>query len=239
MNKISPGHDMVKERAFPYGTHQDAYSNLLHILRYQKAGEYVSKNTGMILDIACGFGYGSSIWNVPGRYVGLDIDDSAVRFANEHFGRYGVFQKYDGKEIPYEDGSFDVVCSIETIEHLDVEAHKAFYMELCRVLSPGGILIMSTPNRNYWWKKIKQRFGWENRYHKYEYETHEFLRFVEQNAAIEDVFCFGFPLKLLTNRPMRSILPQKWDEKLGMVEIKLGGILPRYCDSIFVVLNKR
>ena len=46
--------------------------------------------------------------------------------------------------LPYADASVDVVCSLEVIEH--IKDQFAFMRELCRILKPGGIAIVSTPN---------------------------------------------------------------------------------------------
>jgi ubiquinone/menaquinone biosynthesis C-methylase UbiE len=46
--------------------------------------------------------------------------------------------------LPYDDASFDVVCSLEVIEHIEDQFH--FVRELYRVLKPGGVAIISTPN---------------------------------------------------------------------------------------------
>jgi SAM-dependent methyltransferase len=46
--------------------------------------------------------------------------------------------------LPYPDASFDVACSLEVIEHLEDQFH--FVRELGRILKPGGIAIISTPN---------------------------------------------------------------------------------------------
>ncbi len=48
------------------------------------------------------------------------------------------------KTLPYADASFDVVLLVEVLEHL--ENHRAAICELGRVLKPGGILILTTPN---------------------------------------------------------------------------------------------
>jgi SAM-dependent methyltransferase len=48
------------------------------------------------------------------------------------------------RRLPYDDASFDVVLLVEVIEHL--ENHRAALGELARVLKPGGVLILTTPN---------------------------------------------------------------------------------------------
>lgn len=48
------------------------------------------------------------------------------------------------KSIPYSDGQFDVVYSMEVVEH--IEGHRNFISEAARVLKPGGWFVMTTPN---------------------------------------------------------------------------------------------
>ena len=48
------------------------------------------------------------------------------------------------RRLPYNDASFDVVLLVEVIEHL--ENHRAALGELVRILKPGGVLILTTPN---------------------------------------------------------------------------------------------
>ncbi len=60
------------------------------------------------------------------------------------------------KELPYQENMFDIVTATEVIEHL--EDFRAILREMYRVLKPGGICILSTPNilninsrlRNLW-----------------------------------------------------------------------------------------
>jgi ubiquinone/menaquinone biosynthesis C-methylase UbiE len=60
------------------------------------------------------------------------------------------------KELPYQDSAFDIVTATEVIEHL--EDFRAILREMYRVLKPGGICVLSTPNilslnsrlRNLW-----------------------------------------------------------------------------------------
>ncbi len=46
--------------------------------------------------------------------------------------------------LPFKDGAFDIIISVEGIEHIDTQEY--FIQELRRVLKPGGRLILSTPN---------------------------------------------------------------------------------------------
>ena len=65
----------------------------------------------------------------------------------------------DGR-LPYEDLSIDVACSLEVIEH--VEDQFAFTRELYRILKPGGVAIISTPNilnLNSRWRNLHSGFA--------------------------------------------------------------------------------
>jgi 2-polyprenyl-3-methyl-5-hydroxy-6-metoxy-1,4-benzoquinol methylase len=53
---------------------------------------------------------------------------------------------FDGRRLPYADATFDVVCCLETIEHLLDEHCDLIFRELRRVLKPGGTALFTTPN---------------------------------------------------------------------------------------------
>lgn len=101
-----------------------------------------------IADVGAGEGFFSK---KMGDYVaasGHDPSDSlaACDLFPEFFRYRGITcdaVSMDGL-LPYDDGTFDVVCSLEVIEHL--EDQFLFTRELLRILKPGGIAIISTPN---------------------------------------------------------------------------------------------
>lgn len=117
-----------------------------HFERYAFAGQFVaSKNC---LDIACGSGYGSNYLIKSGAktVAGGDISPEGIKYARTHFSPNGLhFFLSDAQRLPFLDKSFDVVISIETIEHL--KEPRQFVRECHRVLKPGGTLIFSTPNK--------------------------------------------------------------------------------------------
>jgi glycosyltransferase involved in cell wall biosynthesis/SAM-dependent methyltransferase len=99
-----------------------------------------------VLDIASGEGYGSAILAQTARsVVGVDIDPTSVEHAQRTYSGKSVrFVTGSCESIPADDGSFDVVVSFETIEH--VAAQERFLDEVRRVLRPGGIFLCSTPD---------------------------------------------------------------------------------------------
>ncbi|MBQ3032872.1 MAG: methyltransferase domain-containing protein, partial [Deferribacterales bacterium] len=117
---------------------------LEHIHRYLLAMEYVKGKD--ILDIASGEGYGSALLSFSAAKVtGVDIDMQAVIHASRKYKRDNIkFVQGSGENIPFDNHRFDVVVSFETIEH--IENPYKMVEEVKRVLKPGGIYIVSTPN---------------------------------------------------------------------------------------------
>jgi len=126
----------------------------------------------VILDAACGSGYGSNtLASVAAQVYGIDVDPAAVQFATTNYHRHNTeFRVASVTAIPFEAASIDVVVSFETLEHIPAEAQKAFIDEIKRVLRPNGVLVMSTPDR-----LITDERGTENEFHVHELSEAEFL----------------------------------------------------------------
>jgi 2-polyprenyl-3-methyl-5-hydroxy-6-metoxy-1,4-benzoquinol methylase len=117
-----------------------------HIHRYDVALKYLNE-TDNILDIACGTGFGSDILArcSSGFVVGGDISVDAVQECRKNWNRKNLsFEVLDGTALKYADGHFDAVVSFETIEH--TTQYKAMLQEFKRVIKPGGVAVISTPN---------------------------------------------------------------------------------------------
>ncbi len=99
------------------------------------------------LDLGCGDGYGTKLLAATAReVVGVDIDERTIERAGEKYGSENCkFQKYDGKKLPFPEGTFDLVACFHVIEH--VRDDISFISEIFRVLKKGGNLILSTPNK--------------------------------------------------------------------------------------------
>ena len=100
-----------------------------------------------VLDAACGEGYGSSLLAASAAsVVGVDVSGDAIAHASARYGATNVrFVPASVTSLPLDDASVDAVVSFETIEHLAEQ--REMLAEFRRVLSPAGILVISSPNR--------------------------------------------------------------------------------------------
>lgn len=100
-----------------------------------------------VLDIASGEGYGSHLLGTVARsVVGVDVEPDSVAFATRNHATATVsFREGRAEALPLADQSMDVVVSFETLEHFD--DHATFVGEVSRVLRPGGVLVLSSPDR--------------------------------------------------------------------------------------------
>ncbi len=133
-----------EERLIPE-KHQGALFYLEHLVRYRFAATYAPGRR--VLDVACGTGYGAAMLADAGAasVCGVDISAEALSHARSHYARETVrWIEADARKLPFPDGDFDLISCFETIEH--VAAPAEVLDELRRVLSPGGLLLVSTPN---------------------------------------------------------------------------------------------
>ncbi|MEG4325010.1 methyltransferase domain-containing protein [Microcoleus sp. herbarium5] len=117
-----------------------------HLHRYALSMELARDKK--VLDIASGEGYGSAnLSKFAQSVVGVDIDSKSVEYANQKYGDRPNLEFVVGacEAIPLPSQSVDIVTSFETIEHHD--KHEEMMQEIQRVLNPGGLLIISSPNR--------------------------------------------------------------------------------------------
>lgn len=108
----------------------------------------LTKNS-TILDVGCGAGFLSNELALAGHKVtGVDLSESSLAVAKRFDTTHSVtYQTADAYALPFADASFDVVCAMDFLEHVEDPA-KAI-KEFSRVLKPGGVFFFHTFNRNF------------------------------------------------------------------------------------------
>jgi ubiquinone/menaquinone biosynthesis C-methylase UbiE len=153
-----------------------------HLHRYALACEFVKGKK--VLDIASGEGYGSNLLSKNAEHVtGVDISEEAVSHANDKYAKGSnlIYKVGSASKIPLDDASVDIVTSFETLEH--TTEHDEFLSEIKRVLVPGGLLIMSTPDTVPY--KVREPI---NPYHVKELTTQEFEQLINRYFENSEFF---------------------------------------------------
>jgi 2-polyprenyl-3-methyl-5-hydroxy-6-metoxy-1,4-benzoquinol methylase len=103
-----------------------------------------------VLDYGCGSGYGTFVLSKYAEsIVGVDIDQKVIDYCKWKYKAPNlVFQIIDQKQIfKLGKSSYDVVISFQVIEH--VHDVYNYLLELKNLLKQGGLLILSTPNKEH------------------------------------------------------------------------------------------
>jgi len=98
------------------------------------------------LDVGCGAGLLTEpLARLGAKVTGLDAAPELIAVAREHAAGQGLEIDYRASEFEALQGQFDLITCMEVIEH--VADPEAFVKALAKRLAPGGLLILSTPNR--------------------------------------------------------------------------------------------
>ncbi len=108
-----------------------------------------AKPGGRALDVGCGTGFLLKHLAERGFWgVGIDLSDESVGIARERLVEMGASNRLDaqiGSAYEPPDGPFDLICLTDVLEHLD-EPRRCL-AEIALRLAPGGLVVVSTPNR--------------------------------------------------------------------------------------------
>lgn len=152
-----------------------------HVHRYNEALKYIPASSN-VLDIACGNGYGTVLLSNQGHEtIGGDISKETIDFCKKKFSN-NRFELIDGTQIQFDDNSFDVVVSFETIEH--TTEYSKMISEFKRILKQNGVAIISTPNI-----LINSPTGQiVNKFHTQEWNYEELLSILSEHFSEVTIF---------------------------------------------------
>ena len=173
---------------------------LVQLSGYAWALEQVAADGKRVLDIASGAGFGANLLSERARLVvGADRAREPLVEARSRYRQVALaFLQMEATALAFQDGSFDLVVSQDTIEHVDGD-HR-FVAEVARVLKTGGAFIVFTP----WQAEHTDKPA--NPFHLREYSA----------ASLRALLAPHFPEIRLCGR--------RWGTELARTEAELGHV---------------
>ena len=140
---------------------------------------------GRVLEAGCGEGYGAGLLLAAGatQVVGVDYDAATAGHARKAYPQVPVLRG-NLVALPLVSGSFDVVVSLQTVEHLWDQ--QLFVAECVRVLRPGGRLLVTTPNRLTFSPGVPRGAKPLNPFHVNELDQAELVDLVATVCVVEE-----------------------------------------------------
>lgn len=130
-----------------------------------------------VLDAACGHGYGTAVLaRRVGLVVGVDVAAAALTVMGRDFPNLPTLCA-DVTRLPLADACLDAACGFETIEHVEAEP---FLAEMVRVLKPGGLFLLSTPQNSLGHLPVNAR-------HRREYSLAELTALLTPRFSVEEL----------------------------------------------------
>lgn len=208
------------ERLYVGKTKSDDNSINEHFSRYKFAKKYL-KPDFIVLDAACGTGYGSEfISDSVEKVIGIEISDHALEWGKKHHQKTNIeFKKgnlNNPLDVPSE--SVDTVISFETLEH--VENQENMLSEFNRVLKPGGLFFISSPDREI----LTEKAGDDNKFHIHELSKKEFVSLLKKYFKIEELYGQTKYVELPWHKKAIKILAKFDIFKIRRLIVKLFGL---------------
>jgi SAM-dependent methyltransferase len=163
---------LTGERTLP-GVREENYWFQRHLVAYEYLLGHVRGKR--VLDLGSGEGYGTDLLATQAaQAIGVDLAPEAVYHARNTYRRENLSFVYgDIYRLQFQDESFDVVCSLQVLEHL--REPELFMAEARRVLRPGGRCFITTPNRLVISPGSDKPV---NPFHIFEFDDREFMDFM-------------------------------------------------------------
>lgn len=120
------------------------------LIEVEQVSRYVwaaqAARAGLVLDAGCGTGHGSRLLAAGGarEVIGVDLAHAVLEMAASGLPESVRLQPGDLRKLEFEDDMFELIVCFEVIEYLDDPLRVLD--ELVRVLTPGGLLLVSSPN---------------------------------------------------------------------------------------------
>jgi ubiquinone/menaquinone biosynthesis C-methylase UbiE len=168
---------------------------------------------GKLLNLGCGHGADFLPFSKNFEVYGVDFSEEMIRLARKYAGKFSFqvnLAVADVCYLPYNNEAFDYIISVATYHHLKREQQLTAFLELKRVLKPGGAAFITVWNRwqpRFWFKGKEVRVPWRTQnealYRYYYLFTYGELKRLAEETGLEMVKIFPesayrFPVKLFS-----------------------------------------
>jgi 2-polyprenyl-3-methyl-5-hydroxy-6-metoxy-1,4-benzoquinol methylase len=175
---------------------------------------------GAVLDYGCGPGF--LLEHLLDRNLevyGFELSDTYREVVERRAGGRRAWRGLrtgTGFPTPFDEGQFDLIFCLETLEHLTDEFLPPVLGELYRLCKPGGSVLVSTPHAEH----LPHGFIYcpfcDSEFHKVQHQrsfTADAMRAVLTAHAFEVTFCESLELERFQERytitPLRSMRPRR------------------------------
>lgn len=189
----------------------------------ERLHEYSRFSGKRVLDVGCGNGYILSRYALAGAHVsGVDITPTGVRLSRSRFAQMGLegdIREANAEQLPFQDESFDCVCSMGVLHH--TPDMSSAIREIHRVLKPGGRLIIMLYHRNSLLYRLT--FGLER-----------LLKGKPLRQSVDDVDGCGNPKgEVFSQSEVKSLLAPGFTDVKTFLGLLQWWMLPRFTHGWF------
>ncbi len=250
--ELSLSDGVMLQRYYSQDQHQDRYvpvnvfGEAFHESRLANLEHYFKrhiKDSDRVLDV--GSGYSMFVLTAPDWKFDVtccDLDRAAMEKMRVEAPQF-KWVDGDAAHVPFGDEEFDAVFAGEVIEHMPDPA--AGLAEWMRVLKPGGVLIVTTPNKERMVNRINRVHDVVNPEHISELSYKELRRLFREHG-LEIIATRGIYLEFLFNYLRRGkkmdLLPARFNKprwkKLLRASMFLGRLMPSAAFDLIFVLRK-
>jgi SAM-dependent methyltransferase len=183
--------DLVGERTVPQLWHEN-YWFRRHQAAYLALAPRVAQQVGtagVVVEAGSGEGYGVQLLRRAGaeQVVALDYDGAALTHARTAYPQdvAGRAVRTNLTAMPLSDGAVTAIVCLQVIEHLWTP--DEFLVESHRVLAPGGLLVVSTPNRLTFSPGLGRTEKPPNPFHCREFDAAELTELIADRLDVSGV----------------------------------------------------
>jgi SAM-dependent methyltransferase len=209
---------------------------------YHAIRQYAGNFKGRILDLGCGLKPYKHLFTGATEYIGVDIDNPGHDHSKEEVDVY-----YDGKNIPFDNKSFDCVFFSEVLEHVFNPDH--IITDIHRVLKDNGNLMITTP---FIWDEHEvpndycryTSFGIRHLLEKNGFRVNEYKKtghFIEVLSQL--IILYLYRLLYTQNKYLNLFINALFIAPFTILGIFFSGILPRkrsiYLNNIVIAQKNR